>query len=50
MAASVLDQIKNNLTKARAELTDRVGMCGGSLTIRSPAGRGTVIEAVVPCA
>jgi signal transduction histidine kinase len=33
-----------------AELSDRVGMCGGSLTVRSDAGHGTVVEAIVPCA
>lgn len=32
------------------ELSDRVGMCGGSLALRSESGRGTTIEAVVPCA
>jgi len=32
-----------------AGLTDRVAALGGSLTMRSPAGGGTVIEAVLPC-
>jgi signal transduction histidine kinase len=33
-----------------AGLTDRVAALGGSLTCRSPAGGGTLIEAVLPCA
>jgi signal transduction histidine kinase len=32
-----------------AGLADRVAALGGSLTLRSPAGGGTVIEAVLPC-
>ncbi|GAA4048666.1 sensor histidine kinase [Nonomuraea soli] len=31
-------------------LADRVAAHGGSLTVRSPAGYGTVVEAVLPCA
>lgn len=30
-------------------LLDRVAAVGGSLNLRSPAGRGTTIEAVLPC-
>jgi signal transduction histidine kinase len=33
-----------------AGLQDRVAALGGSLSVRSPAGRGTVLEAVLPCA
>ncbi len=33
-----------------AGLADRVAATGGSLLVHSPAGRGTVIEAVLPCA
>jgi signal transduction histidine kinase len=32
-----------------AGLADRIGASGGSLEITSPAGLGTVIEAVLPC-
>jgi len=32
-----------------AGLNDRVAALGGSLTVASPAGRGTVVEAVLPC-
>ena len=31
-------------------LTDRVAALGGSLVVHSPPGRGTVLEAVLPCA
>ena len=31
-------------------LTDRVAAAGGELTVHSPPGRGTVIQAVLPCA
>jgi signal transduction histidine kinase len=31
-------------------LTDRVAALGGSLSVHSPPGRGTVLEAVLPCA
>ena len=31
-------------------LADRVAALGGSLSISSPAGRGTVVEAALPCA
>ncbi len=34
----------------RSPLADRVAALGGTLTVESPAGRGTVIEAVLPCA
>jgi signal transduction histidine kinase len=30
-------------------LLDRVAAVGGSLELRSPAGRGTTVEAVLPC-
>jgi signal transduction histidine kinase len=30
-------------------LTDRVAALGGSLAVHSPPGRGTVLEAVLPC-
>jgi len=33
-----------------AGLADRVAAVGGSLSMNSPAGRGTTIEAVLPCA
>ncbi len=33
-----------------AELADRVAAAGGSAAGRQPAGRGTVVEAVLPCA
>ena len=33
-----------------AGLADRVAAAGGSLTGVQPAGRGTVVEAVLPCA
>jgi signal transduction histidine kinase len=33
-----------------AGLADRVAAAGGNLTVRSPRGRGTTIEAVLPCA
>ncbi|HET6530397.1 MAG TPA: sensor histidine kinase, partial [Actinoplanes sp.] len=33
-----------------AGLTDRVAAAGGGLTVTSPRGRGTVLEAVLPCA
>ncbi len=33
-----------------AGLTDRVAAFGGSLSLHSPSGGGTVIEAVLPCA
>jgi signal transduction histidine kinase len=33
-----------------AGLSDRVAALGGSMTMRSPSGGGTVIEAVLPCA
>ena len=33
-----------------AGLADRVAAAGGSLLVHSPAGRGTIIEAVLPCA
>jgi signal transduction histidine kinase len=33
-----------------AGLNDRVVALGGSLTVASPPGRGTVVEAVLPCA
>jgi len=33
-----------------AGLTDRVAALGGSLTMHSPSGGGTVVEAVLPCA
>lgn len=33
-----------------AGLADRVGALGGSINVRSQDGRGTVIEAVLPCA
>jgi signal transduction histidine kinase len=32
-----------------ASLVDRVGALGGRLQVASPAGRGTVVEAVLPC-
>jgi signal transduction histidine kinase len=32
-----------------AGLTDRVAAAGGGLTLTSPRGRGTVLEAVLPC-
>ena len=32
-----------------AGLRDRVGAIGGTLGIRSTAGAGTVVEAVLPC-
>jgi signal transduction histidine kinase len=32
-----------------AGLRDRVGALGGTLGIRSPAGAGTIVEAVIPC-
>jgi len=31
-------------------LTDRIAALGGSLVLHSPAGRGTIIEAELPCA
>ncbi|WP_344385670.1 histidine kinase [Asanoa iriomotensis] len=34
----------------RAGLADRVAAAGGLLSLTSPAGRGTVVEAVLPCA
>ncbi|KAA0976421.1 hypothetical protein FQ154_11175 [Paeniglutamicibacter gangotriensis] len=33
-----------------AGLADRVGALGGSMNVRSQDGRGTIIEAVLPCA
>jgi signal transduction histidine kinase len=33
-----------------AGLVDRVAALGGSMTLRSPTGGGTVIEAELPCA
>ena len=33
-----------------AGLADRVAAAGGRLSVRSPAGSGTVVEAVLPCA
>ncbi|MGH3739482.1 MAG: sensor histidine kinase, partial [Micromonosporaceae bacterium] len=33
-----------------AGLADRVAAAGGSLTVRSPHGAGTVVEAMLPCA
>ena len=32
-----------------AGMTDRVATLGGSLTVESPAGRGTVVTAELPC-
>ena len=32
-----------------AGMTDRVAALGGSLTVESPAGRGTVVTAELPC-
>ena len=32
-----------------AGMTDRVAALGGSLTVASPAGRGTVVTAELPC-
>ena len=32
------------------EVADRVGALGGQLTIRSPVGGGTRIQAEIPCA
>ena len=32
-----------------AGITDRVTALGGSLTVESPAGRGTVVTAELPC-
>jgi signal transduction histidine kinase len=34
----------------RSALADRVAALGGSLAVDSPAGRGTVVEATLPCA
>jgi signal transduction histidine kinase len=34
----------------RSGLADRVAALGGTLRVNSPAGRGTLIEAVLPCA
>jgi signal transduction histidine kinase len=34
----------------RSALADRVAAMGGSLAVDSPAGRGTVVEATLPCA
>jgi signal transduction histidine kinase len=31
-------------------LADRVAALGGTLRVDSPVGRGTVVEAVLPCA
>ena len=33
-----------------AGLTDRVAAAGGALQVRSAPGRGTLVEAVLPCA
>jgi signal transduction histidine kinase len=33
-----------------AEVADRVGTCGGALTLDSPPGRGTTLHGVIPCA
>jgi signal transduction histidine kinase len=33
-----------------AGIADRVAAAGGALSVSSPAGRGTVVEAVLPCA
>ena len=33
-----------------AGLIDRVAAAGGALQVRSAPGRGTVVEAVLPCA
>ena len=34
----------------RSALADRVAALGGSLLVDSPAGRGTIVEATLPCA
>ena len=34
----------------RSALSDRVAALGGSLSVDSPAGRGTIVEATLPCA
>jgi signal transduction histidine kinase len=31
-------------------LADRVAALGGSLAVNSPVGRGTIVEAALPCA
>jgi signal transduction histidine kinase len=36
--------------RAESGLADRVAALGGSLAVASPAGRGTVVEAALPCA
>jgi signal transduction histidine kinase len=33
-----------------AGLADRVAAAGGALSLSSPAGRGTIVEAILPCA
>lgn len=46
----VTDDGRGGAALAGSSLADRVAASGGRLRVASPAGRGTVVEAVLPCA